>query len=365
MTNPQIWLSQIRVGSFLNPLPFLGAEASHKTSSRSDCSGQAAKHPLCVTGWFYYIAGSAGKYKPPAIIFLWVLTSMTAQAYIVPMNRLSTERRAAVVAALVEGNSIRATVRMTGAALHTVLKLLNDLGCACAAYHNRSVRNLRVRRIQADEIWNFVGAKAKNVSVEKKAEGWGDVWTWVAIDADSKLCVSYLVGGRDAGWAMDFMEDCANRVIGRVQITTDGHRAYLDAVEGAFGMDVDYAQLQKIYGAPSDDEQRRYSPAKCIGCDMKVVSGDPDPKHISTSFVERQNLTMRMSMRRFTRLTNAFSKKVDNLRHAVALHYMYYNFCRVHQSLRVTPAMEAGLSDHVWSLAELVSLMDSGRVIAA
>ncbi len=275
------------------------------------------------------------------------------------MNQLSTEKRARVVRCLVEGNSIRATVRMTGASKNTVVKLLEQLGCACAAYHNRNVRSLRVRRLQCDEIWSFVGAKRKNVSIEKKEEGWGDVWTWTAIDADTKLCVSWLVGGRDAGWALDFMNDCASRIVGRVQVTTDAHRAYLEAVEGAFGMDVDYAQLQKIYGAPSDEEQRRYSPAKCIGCDLKVVSGNPDPKHVSTSFVERQNLTMRMSMRRFTRLTNAFSKKVDNHRHAVALYFVYYNFCRVHQTLRVTPAMEAGLADHVWSVEEIVSLLKS------
>jgi IS1 family transposase len=277
------------------------------------------------------------------------------------MNVLTKEKRIQVVAALVEGNSIRATVRMTGVAKNTVVKLLNDLGCACAEYHNRTVRNVRVRRLQCDEIWSFVGAKAKNVSLQKKQEGWGDVWTWTAIDADSKLCVSYLVGGRDAGWAYDFMEDCASRIRGRVQITTDGHRVYLDAVEQAFGSEVDYAQLQKIYGAPSDEDVRKYSPARCIGCDMKVVSGNPNPKHISTSFVERQNLTMRMSMRRFTRLTNGFSKKVDNLRHAVALHFMYYNFCRPHQTLRVTPAMEAGLADHVWTIAEVVDLIGQSQ----
>jgi IS1 family transposase len=273
------------------------------------------------------------------------------------MNCLTPETRARVVNCLVEGCSIRATVRMTGVAKNTIAKLLNDLGCACAAYHNRYVRGLKVRRLQCDEIWSFVGAKAKNVSVEKKQEGWGDVWTWVGIDADTKLVVSYLVGGRDGGWAKEFMEDCAGRITNRVQITTDGHRAYLDAVEDAFGADIDYAMLQKIYGAPSDEETRRYSPAKCIGCDLKVVSGDPDPKHVSTSYVERQNLTMRMQMRRFTRLTNAHSKKVDNHRHMVALHYMYYNFCRVHQTLRVTPAQEAGLSDHVWCVEELIALM--------
>jgi IS1 family transposase len=276
------------------------------------------------------------------------------------MNRLDIRKQAQIVSAFVEGNGIRATARMTDCSPVTVLKLLADLGCVCAGYHNRAVRNLKVRRLQCDEIWCFVGAKAKNVSVEKKQEGWGDVWTWVGIDADTKLVVSYLVGGRDGGWAKDFMEDCAKRISNRVQITTDGHRAYLDAVEEAFGADIDYAMLQKIYGAPSDEETRRYSPAKCIGCDLKVVSGDPDPKYVSTSYVERQNLTMRMHMRRFTRLTNGHSKKIDNHRHAVALHYIYYNFCKVHQTLRVTPAMEAGLSDHVWSVQELCSLLRNG-----
>jgi IS1 family transposase len=280
------------------------------------------------------------------------------------MNCLGTETRARVVNCLIEGCSIRATVRMTGAAKNTVVKLLADMGCACAVYHNRYVRNLKVRRLQADEIWCFVGAKAKNVSAEKKLEGWGDIWTWVGIDADTKLVVSYLVGGRDGGWAQDFMEDCASRIKNRVQITTDGHRAYLEAVENAFGADIDYAQLQKIYGAPADNDTR-YSPATCIGCDMKVVSGNPDPKHVSTSFVERQNLTMRMQMRRFTRLTNGFSKKADNHRHMVALHYMFYNFCRVHQTLRCTPAMEAGLTDHVWSLEELCALLPKPVVKAS
>ncbi len=272
------------------------------------------------------------------------------------MNRLDTQTQARVISCLIEGCSIRATVRMTGAAKNTVVKLLGDIGCACAAYHNRNVRRLKVRRLQCDEIWSFVGAKAKNVSAAKKQEGWGDVWTWIGIDADTKLVVSYLVGGRSAGWAKDFMEDCASRISNRVQITTDGHKGYLEAVESAFGADIDYAMLQKIYGAPAENETR-YSPATCIGCDMKVVSGDPDPKHVSTSYVERQNLTMRMQIRRFTRLTNAFSKKVDNHRHSVALHYMFYNFCRIHQTLRCTPAMEAGLTDHVWSLEELCALL--------
>src|SRR5208337_2012387 len=199
------------------------------------------------------------------------------------MKRLTMEQKTRVVAALVEGNSIRSTVRMTGVAKNTVIKLVLDLADGCAAYHDRAVRNLRVRRLQCDEIWQFVGSKAKNTRPEKKAIGWGDVWTWTGLDADTKLCVSYLVGGRDAGWAKEFMQDCASRVRGRVQITTDGLRAYLEAVEGAFG-DCDYAVLQKIYGAPSGEEARRYSPARCIGADLKVVSGDPDPKHVSTSY---------------------------------------------------------------------------------
>ena len=263
---------------------------------------------------------------------------------------------------MIEGCSIRATVRMTGVAKNTDVKLLEDMGTACATFHDFHVRNLKVRRMQADEIWCFVGCKKKNASPEQKAEGWGDVWTWVGIDADTKLVIGYLVGGRDGGWAQDFMEDCASRIRNRVQLTTDAHKPYLKAVENAFGAEIDYAMLHKIFGAPTDEETRRYSPAKCIGSDMKTVMGDPDPAHVSTSYVERQNLTMRMSMRRFTRLTNGFSKKAENHAHAVALHYMHYNYCRVHQSLRVTPAMEAGLADHVWSLEELVALLPKPTV---
>jgi IS1 family transposase len=279
------------------------------------------------------------------------------------MNRLSIEKRAQVIGALVEGNSINSTCRMLGVGKHTVLRLLEDAGEACAKFHDRHVRNMRVRRLQCDEIWQFVGAKQKNATPEQKEAGWGDVWTWTAIDADTKLCVSWLIGGRDAGWAYDFMRDCAERVRGRVQLTTDAHKAYLQAVEGAFGCDVDYATLQKIYGAPTDADQRRYSPAKCIGTDMKVVSGDPDPKYVSTSFVERQNLSMRMGMRRFTRLTNGFSKKLANHAHQVAVYFLHYNFCRVHKTLRVTLAMEAGLADHVWSLEELCSLIPEENAI--
>jgi IS1 family transposase len=274
------------------------------------------------------------------------------------MNRLDGNERIRVVAALVEGNSIRSTSRMTGVARNTVTKLLVDLGQACMQYHDKNVRNLTVRRLQCDEIWAYVGAKAKNVSVAKKEIGWGDVWTWVGIDAETKLVVSYLIGGRGADWAKDFMQDCASRIRNRVQITTDGHKAYLEAVENAFGADVDYAQLHKIYGA-SLENQTRYSPAVCIGCEMKEVSGNPDPKHVSTSYVERQNLTMRMGMRRFTRLTNGFSKKIDNHAYAVALHFMYCNFVRIHSTLRVTPAMESGLSNHAWDLAELVGLLSN------
>jgi len=251
---------------------------------------------------------------------------------------------------------------MTGAAKNTVIKLLADLGTACATYHDFHVRNLQVKRLQCDEIWSFVGKKQKNATPEQKAYGWGDIWTWIGIDADTKLVVSYLVGGRDAGWALEFMEDCASRIIGRVQVTTDAHAAYLKAVEGAFGLEVDYAMLQKIYGAPSDEEQRRYSPARCIGTDMKTILGYPDPAHVSTSYVERQNLTLRMSQRRFTRLTNAHSKKAANHAHAVAIHYMHYNFCRIHQTLRVTPAMECGLASEVWTVDDLVALLPKPTV---
>ena len=278
------------------------------------------------------------------------------------MNCLDSQTRAQIVRCLIEGCSIRATCRMTGAAKGTVIKLLEDLGAACATYHDSHIRNLRVRRLQCDEIWCFVGAKRKNATVEQKYYGWGDIWTWVGIDADTKLVVSYLVGGRDAGWAMEFMEDCASRIRGRVQVTTDAHKPYLKAVEGAFGLSVDYAQLQKIYGSPSDEDQRRYSPGKCIGCDMKTVLGFPDPDHVSTSYVERQNLTMRMQMRRFTRLTNGHSKKAANHAYAVAIHYMHYNFCRIHSSLRVTPAMEAGLASTPWTVDDLIALLPKPAV---
>jgi IS1 family transposase len=247
---------------------------------------------------------------------------------------------------------------MLGVGKHTILRLLEDAGCACAAFHDDYVRGIESRRIQCDEIWAFVYAKQKNVSMEQMAEkGYGDVWTWTAIDADSKLIVSYMLGDRGANTAKAFMRDVASRLSNRIQLTTDGHKVYADAVEEAFGSDIDYAMLVKMYGASNDNPESRYSPATCIGCRTGVFSGSPDPDHISTSFVERQNLSMRMGMRRFTRLTNGFSKKLENHGHQVALYFMHYNFCRVHKTLRVTPAMEAGLTDHVWTLEELCGLI--------
>jgi IS1 family transposase len=281
------------------------------------------------------------------------------------MNRLSTEKRAQIAGMIVEGNSVRSITRMTGVCQEAILKLLCDLGKACADHHNTAVRNVRSQRVQCDEVWSFVGAKEKNVPQEKQGTGAGSVWLWTAIDADSKLMLSYLCGGRDASWACQFMEDLASRVSTRIQITTDGHRAYAEAVEGAFGMEVDYAMLIKLYGAPSDRPDTRYSPAACIGTRTGILSGNPDQRHISTSYVERMNLNLRMGLRRFTRLTNAFSKKFENHCHAVAIYFAYYNFCRVHQTLRVTPAMEAGLTDHVWSLVELVGLLEAAVLAAA
>jgi IS1 family transposase len=248
---------------------------------------------------------------------------------------------------------------MTGISKDAILKLIPDMGAACAAFHNSAVCGVHVQRVQCDEIWSFCYAKEKNVPVEKEGTGAGSVWTWTAIDADSKLIISYLCGGRDASWACKFMEDLASRVTTRIQITTDGHRAYAEAVEGAFGMNVDYAMLIKLYGAPADYPDSRYSPAACIGTRTGILSGNPDRDHISTSYVERQNLNLRMGVRRFTRLTNAFSKKFENHCHMVAIYHAYYNFCRVHQTLRVTPAMEAGLTDHIWTLEELVSLLET------
>lgn len=276
------------------------------------------------------------------------------------MNKLNNERRAQVVAALVEGNSIRATSRMTGTAKNTVIKLLEDIGTACANYQDEVMRDLPCRRIECDEIWSFCHSKKKNVSPENQGVlGYGDVWTWVAIEADTKLVPCWHVGRRDAQAATEFINDLASRLKNRVMLTTDGHRPYLEAVEGAFGCEVDYAMLVKIYGHSQDEV--RYSPAECIGSHVEVVSGDPFPPMISTSIVERQNLTMRMSMRRFTRLTNGFSKKLENHMHAIALHYMYYNFARIHRTLRCSPAMEAGISKTLWSIKDIVALMDNPK----
>ncbi|MEX2015817.1 MAG: IS1 family transposase [Candidatus Hydrogenedentales bacterium] len=272
------------------------------------------------------------------------------------MNRLSLQDRARILGCLVEGNSLRATTRMCGVSINTVTKLLIDVGTACDLYQNETLRDLPCKRIQCDEIWSFVGAKAANLKPwQRNTGGRGDVWTWVAIDQDNKLVVSWLVGRRNTKAATVFMKDVASRLANRAQLTTDGHKPYLTAVEESFGSEIDYSTLTKLYATPPEAE-RRYSPAVCIGATRETVSGFPDESKVSTSHVERQNLTMRMSMRRFTRLTNGFSKKVENHAHAIALHYMYYNFGRVHKTLRVTPAMEAGVSDHVWSLEEIAGL---------
>jgi IS1 family transposase len=273
------------------------------------------------------------------------------------MNQLPAAKQNAIVSALVEGNSLRATSRMCDVSINTVTKLLVDLGTACLAYHNTNVRGLASKRVQCDEIWAFVGCKDKNLPGDMVGQfGVGSVWTWTALDADTKLIASYRVGTRDADCAHEFMHDLAGRLTSRVQLTTDGHRAYLEAVDSAFGTSIDYAMLVKLYGA-APEGPGRYSPPTCIGATLNPIIGEPDEKHISTSYVERQNLTMRMSMRRFTRLTTGFSKKVENLGHAVALHFMHYNFLRVHKTLRVTPAMEAGLTDHVWTIDELCALL--------
>lgn len=276
------------------------------------------------------------------------------------MNRLSTEKRAQIVAALVEGNSIRSTCRMTSASKNTVLRLLVDLGYACMSHHDRAIRNLKCERVQCDEIWSFCFAKQKNVPVEQADDpGRGDVWTWTAIDADSKLIASYLVGKREAADAQAFIADLAKRLSERVQLTTDGHTHYLKAVRENFGIDIDFAQLIKQYGKDIEDTSRRYSPPICTGIDVRVRSGNPDPAEISTSYVERSNLQMRMSMRRFTRLTNAHSKKLENHLCAVALHFAHYNFVRVHSTLKTTPAVAAGVADHVWTLPELIGLLEA------
>ena len=278
------------------------------------------------------------------------------------MNRLSVDERAQILAALVEGNSIRSVCRMLGREKRTVTRLLVEMGTACYQYQDRVFRNLNCQRLECDEIWSFIGCKQKNVTKEMVEERIvGDAWVWVAIDADTKLVPCWLVGTRDAGSATEFIADLQRRLANRVLLTTDGHKVYLNAVIDAFADEIDYAQLVKYFGnAP--EAPKRYSPAVCTGAKRVIRLGDPDPTFISTSYVERQNLTMRMSMRRFTRLTNGFSKKVQNHEAAVALHYMYYNFVRIHQTLRVTPAMAAGISNHVWSFREVVQLTDAGQL---
>ena len=276
------------------------------------------------------------------------------------MKRLPSADRARILHMLCEGNSIRAVTRLTGASKNTVIKLLIDAGKACMAFHDENVRNVQSKRVQVDEIWSFTYAKQKNVAGAKAApDGAGDTWTWTALDADSKMILSYFVGGRDGECAMWFVDDLRARLANRVQLTSDGHKAYLEAVEAAFGGDIDYAVLHKVYGTSPEATKGRYSPAECIGTTKNRIEGDPDPAHVSTSYVERHNLTMRMHMRRFTRLTNAFSKKVENHAYAVALHMMYYNFVKVHSKLRVSPAMAAGVSDRLWEIGDIVRLIEA------
>jgi IS1 family transposase len=276
------------------------------------------------------------------------------------MNRLPLERRAQIIGLLAEGNSLRATSRLADVSINTVTKLLLDVGAACEEYQDKTVRGLKCKRIQCDEIWAFVYAKARNLPEKHRGEfGYGDVWTWVALDSDTKLIPSWAVGRRDGFTASAFIRDLAERLANRVQLTTDGNKVYLEAVEGAFGSAIDYAMLVKMYegdATQNKSPERRYSPAVFTGSREQTITGNPDLDHISTSHIERQNLTIRMSIRRFTRLTNASSKKLDNHKAAIALHFMHYNFGRIHKTLRVTPAMEAGVADHVWSFAEIAEL---------
>jgi IS1 family transposase len=276
------------------------------------------------------------------------------------MKVLDRQARAQILHLLCEGNSIRSVTRLTGASKNTVIKLLIDAGKACMAFHDTNVRDVKAKRVQVDEIWAFVAAKQKNVPAMKQpVDGAGDVWTWTALDADSKMILSYFVGGRDGECAMWFVDDLRSRLAGRIQLTSDGHKAYLEAVEGAFGGDIDYAILHKVYGSSPESMKGKYSPAECVGTQKHRIEGEPDLKHVSTSYVERSNLTMRMHMRRFTRLTNGFSKKVENHAYAVALHMMYYNFVKLHSKLRTSPAMAAGVSSRLWEIGDIVALVEA------
>ncbi len=292
-----------------------------------------------------------------------ILDRLSKSVYICHMNKLTTEKRTQILTMLVEGDSLRATSRMADVSINTVTKLLVDAGKACQTFHNETVMNVRSQRIQCDEIWSFVYAKDKNAPVEMKEAGEaGDVWTWVGIDADSKLVVSWLVGDRSTDKAIPFMNDLASRLANKVQLTSDGHKAYLIAMEEAF-TNIDYAILHKIYGKDGGKgTDARYSPAECIGTEKKPQIGNPDEKHISTSFGERQNLTLRMHTRRFTRLTNSFSKKIENHCYALALHYMYYNFIKIHKTLRVTPAMEAKITGKLFEISDIVRLIDGEKI---
>ncbi len=281
------------------------------------------------------------------------------------MNVLTTEQRAQILSLLVEGVGINAACRITGVSKNAVLRLLAHVGPACAAYQDRVMRNLKCTRIEADEAWSFVGMKQKNVPAELRGTlGFGDVYVWVALCADTKLIPCWNIGTRGAESAYDFIHDLASRLANRIQLTTDGHNVYLQAVEDAFGKDIDFAQLVKIYGTlgQTKEDVRRYSPAECTGTRKARISGNPDMRKVSTSYVERSNLTMRMNMRRFTRLTNAFSKKLQNHMHAISLNFMAYNFCKIHGTLRVTPAMEAKVDDHIWTMDEVVMMADTQRV---